>query len=259
MKMKNQKLAYLRLTFLSVFSLVMFSCDTVQNQRNEDVDVVLGFFEKNQKNTQGVECFLIVPAELTCESCVQKIVDFVTNLNIPKEVHIVFSSYSQQSVEHFIGENSIKSHPNISLDIDNYFFENSVLMIHPVLFEYKNDRSSYLKTELYPVSVEESLLRIFSKDHDNLTFLNSLYGKEFKGVYSELIIGKDSNKAVFITNEGELHNIPIDDKLVSVFEDAFVKGQYYIKNSNSFKYIEYINTSDSTATFETLKFNLLVD
>jgi len=211
-------------TALILFLPFMVSCSS--NSSGEWSEPKLEEFAKAQGiDLSKVEKLLVIPTEVTCESCVYQIVSFLNSLTFPQNVKFVLSSYSELSVQTFIKENDIQLNEQIYLDEDNYFFLNDLIMIHPVLFERK--RGSLNKSELYPVNIAENLKNIFGMEGCNEKMIEEIFDLKIKGV---LISKTDTDQSKSILLFRDIDDDQKQEEIVLSKESADLLLKYFKVN-----------------------------
>jgi hypothetical protein len=243
-------------TLVLLICFFLISCSS--NSASEfNEDKLIEFADSKGFELSKVEKLLVIPTEVSCESCVFQIVTFLNSLVLPPNIKFVFSSYSRLSVETFIKENEIELSDQFYFDEDNFFFVNNLIMIHPVLFERK--KKVLTKSEIFPVNVFETLQNIFDQDGCNQKMIDEILDLEIKGILaskkdtdegkSTLLLFKDIN------DEKKETQLKISKESADLLLKYFSIDDFVQKRSKTFKIqvLKFLSDSEAESKIKTIK------
>lgn len=243
-------------TFMLLICFFLISCSS--NSAGEfNENKLIEFADSKGFELSKVEKLLVIPTDVSCESCVFQIVTFLNSMVLPPEMKFVFSSYSRLSVETFIKENEIELSDQFYFDEDNFFFVNNLIMIHPVLFERK--KKGLKKAEIYPVNVFETLKSIFYQDGCNQRMIDEILDLEVKGILVSMKDIDEGKSMLFlfkdINDEKKETELKLSKESADLLLKYFSIDDFVQKRSKTFKIqvLEFLSDSQAESKIKTIK------
>ena len=231
----------MRYIIILILLAVFFSCNNKMD--NDSIKKLESF--SNDFNTEDFDNILVIPIEMGCEYCVLKLVEFLRVFNVSDNSLVILTASSKASLRVFLDDHVLNEVKNIHLDDDNYFFNNGLSFLSPVL--YVKEKINWDRIELYPVNIEDELFNIFVQNSNE---------KVVRDYYDLLIEGQISNYSkIGSKNSLEVNSIDsfgfdslyyLDFSLEKILLKGDLKGMIIQKEEKSFYFYTY-DIMDSTS------------
>jgi hypothetical protein len=248
----------MKIRYLLLF-LIAFTSFNCSDKKISEFDGKLNAYLADHLGLDAInqEQIIVVPVEMGCEFCVLKIVEFIRVLKVPPLTKVILTASDKALVNNFLQEKVLTDVNGLIVDDENFFFLNGLSFLNPVLFQ-KND-DDWIKTDLFPVNVEENLFDLFVSEDIEQT-AHDFYNLEISGEIQKIDTLNDLNfihiKSVKGFGKDSVYSL--NKELVKSFDKKVFKGVILQKKANAFLYYTHIiEDSMSAVTKRNLpQFNL---